>query len=160
MIRLPFPTLVGPKCLRLAEIVNNAGASNRRKKNGREGDPKKTSQGCLQQSEEDSLEGGIEEGHGVSISSRQIVSTAIGVQEAVAPISGVNFLLGDDALEDVDEYAANRKAPAAKILEAEEIFEIQEALGLNFVEGKEVTVTRLVDLEDRDREKMGRTKEV
>jgi hypothetical protein len=68
--------------------------------------------------------------------------------------------LGDDALEDVDEYAANRKAPAAKILEAEEIFEIQEALGLNFVEGKEVTVTRLVDLEDRDREKMGRTEEV
>ncbi|WJX34252.1 hypothetical protein P8452_22381 [Trifolium repens] len=160
MSRLPFPTLVGPKCLRLAEIVNNVGASNRRKKNEREGDSKKTFPGSLQQSDEDSLEGGTDEGQEVSISSQQNVSTAIGVQEVVAPISGVNFLLGDEALEDVDEYVVKRKAPEAKILEAEEIFEIQEALGLNFVEGKDVTVTRLVDLEDRDREKMGRIEEV
>jgi hypothetical protein len=144
----------------LAEIVNNAGASNRRKKNEREGDSKKTFPGSLQQSDEDSLEGGTDEGQEVSISSQQNVSTAIGVQEVVAPISGVNFLLGDEALEDVDEYVVKRKAPEAKILEAEEIFEIQEALGLNFVEGKDVTVTRLVDLEDRDREKMGRIEEV
>ncbi|MCI35429.1 hypothetical protein A2U01_0056650, partial [Trifolium medium] len=34
--RLPFPNMMGPKCLRLVEVVNSVDASRRRKKSDRE----------------------------------------------------------------------------------------------------------------------------
>jgi hypothetical protein len=44
--------------------------------------------------------------------------------------------------------------PNAKKLEAEQLFEIQIQLGIDFNEGKEAAVDRLLKMEDRDRQKM------
>ncbi|WJX79987.1 hypothetical protein P8452_63042 [Trifolium repens] len=51
--RLPFPSLVGPKCLRLVEMVNNVAGSSRRKKNGSRMECSDSSQ----QNDEASVEG-------------------------------------------------------------------------------------------------------
>jgi hypothetical protein len=78
----------------------------------------------------------------------------------VIPNSGINYILGEEALEDVDGFVLNRNGSEAKRSEAEVILEIQTDLGLNFVEGKEATVERLIELEDRDRAKMVVNEEV
>jgi C4-type Zn-finger protein len=64
--------------------------------------------------------------------------------------------LGYEALENVEDFVTNRNDSEAKRQEATLILEIQDDMGLNFVEGKEALVEHLVELEERDREKLAR----
>jgi hypothetical protein len=159
MSRLPFPSLVGPKCLRLVEVVNSVGASCRRKKIARE-------EGRIQDTQQQSqADHSVREGEEDEIcsenraDSQQNLIDDIALQRENRGISGVNLIMGNDSLEDVGGFIQNRKGTEAKRLEAEEILEIQEALGLTHTEGKEMTVKKLEELEDRDREKMARDEE-
>ncbi|WJX67034.1 hypothetical protein P8452_51533 [Trifolium repens] len=153
--RIPFPNLVGHKCLRLLEVVNRVGACSMRKRNGiEEGRQKATSEG---EQREDSVDFEEERDNSSVANLLPHQFSPENVPEAEVsevPNSGVNHIFGDDDLVDVDGFTLNRQGPRAKRLEAEEILEIQNALGLNFVEDKETVLNQLVDLEDRDREKM------
>jgi hypothetical protein len=157
--RLPFPGVVGPKCLRLVEIVNSVGVNSRRKKSGRGDASSNESKGTTQQSEDFRA---VEETGIVLEEYRDLIPTPCdtnNAQDVNVPISGINYLIGEDDLEDVEGFVTNRIALVAKRLEAEQILEIQTDLGLNFCEGKEVLLDQLVELEDRDRVKLGRLEE-
>jgi acid phosphatase class B len=73
--------------------------------------------------------------------------------------SGVNLILGEDSIEDIDGFKEGRTEAVNKTLEAEKIFQIQSDLGLNFVEDKDNSVTRLITLEDREREDLNKYQE-
>jgi hypothetical protein len=146
-------------------MVNNVAGSSRRKKNGSRMECSDSSQ----QNDEASVEGefvGSQEAR--SENSLAIAETVVAPDSVVPnsapavviPNSGINYILGEEALEDVDGFVLNRNGSEAKRSEAEVILEIQTDLGLNFVEGKEATVERLIELEDRDRAKMVVNEEV
>jgi hypothetical protein len=134
--RLPFPNMVGPKCLRLMEVVNSVGASCRRRKISREARSKSGSVN------DDQL-GNIDE-----------TEEATEVQQQPPTNSGLNFILGENSVEDVEGFLANQKDPNVKKSEAAQLLEIQSELGINFVESKEQSEARLVEMEVRDGEKL------
>ncbi|GAU23742.1 hypothetical protein TSUD_128460 [Trifolium subterraneum] len=128
--RLPFPNMLGPKCLRLMSTVNGVGSSRRSKKSEGEGRSKKESNHLRQK--------GVAATEDVNTQSHEI--SLVPATEALhgASSSGVNLILGDDSLEDLEGYETNREGTEAARLEAERILEIQEDLGLSFAERKEV----------------------
>jgi hypothetical protein len=148
--RIHFPNLVGPKCLRLLEVVNSVGACSTRKKNGMEEGRQKVISEIEQREAEDEVEGERDNIGEANLMSYQILTETV----PEFPNSGLIHILGDEDLADVDGYISNRQGPVAKRLEAEEILEIQTDMGLNFVEDKEKILNNLVELEDMDKEKM------
>jgi hypothetical protein len=84
----------------------------------------------------------------------QIQNGELGSINSVPIQSGLNILLNEADLEDVDGFVNNRKESIAKLSEAEQIFQIQSELGLNFVEGEQQSVVRLMELEERDRKEL------
>jgi hypothetical protein len=149
LTRFPFPHLVGPKCLRLVEVVNSVSGSSRRKKGGKEVSMKRA-----ELTELDGVE--VQLTTTVVEDSLPQVSTEVGVgiQAVVGNQSGVNLILEGDSGDEVEELITNRKDPVSKRQEAEKILEIQSDLGITFHEDKNTTVDRLLVLEDRDREKL------
>jgi hypothetical protein len=124
----------GPKCIRFAEAVNKAGV-------------------ILKKRAVHSVEGG-------DSSSREAGPVEVTVSPSGVPgapqQSGVNFIMGEDDLEDVDGFIAKREEPVAKISEAELILQIQSDLGLNHVEGIQASVDNLIQLEDRNRAELNK----
>jgi hypothetical protein len=85
----------------------------------------------------------------------EAVVSPVGVTDATQQ-SGVNFIMGEDDLEDVEGFIAKREEPIAKISEAELIVQIQSDLGINYAEGAQASVDNLVQLEDRDRAELNK----
>jgi hypothetical protein len=148
--RLPFPQIGGPKCLRFAEAVIQAGGPSRRRKGVSEGRDGASSTGQNMN--------GLEP-PGVDSTPKQIIEGDQQSIPAETSQSGVNLILGEDSIEDIDGFKEGRTEVVNKTLEAEKIFQIQSDLGLNFVEDKDNSVTRLITLEDRDREDLNKYKE-
>jgi hypothetical protein len=119
----------GPKCIRFAEAVNNAGV-------------------VLKKRVVPLGEGGVSSSRAAD--PVEAVVSPVGVTDATQQ-SGVNFIMGEDDLEDVEGFIAKREEPIAKISEAELIVQIQSDLGINYAEGAQASVDNLVQLEDRDR---------
>jgi hypothetical protein len=141
------------------EVVNSVGASCRRKKCVREEGRNQDSQ---QQSQADHIVREGEEDDFCSESRAEPQKNLLvdfELQKEIGGNSGVNFIMGNESLEDVEGFILNRSGTEAKRLEAEEILEIQEALGLTHTEGKEILMKKMEELEDRDREKMDRDEE-
>ncbi|MCI66953.1 hypothetical protein A2U01_0088211, partial [Trifolium medium] len=46
--------------------------------------------------------------------------------------SGLQVLMGEQSLQDVEGFLAARDDPGGRLLEAEKLFEIQQDLGLSF----------------------------
>jgi hypothetical protein len=139
---LPFPHLMGPKCLRL---------SCRRKKGEKEGSSKNV---MLMVENGGDSERSLKEAPTNGPQTSDIEGSA--TSQRVAPQSGVNFILGEELLEDIDGFENNIREPVAKRLVAEQILAIQTDLGLTFQEDNNTTVNRLMELEDRDREQLAR----
>jgi hypothetical protein len=153
----------------LEEMVNSVAGNCRRKKSGQLKGSRMESSDSSQENGEASVEGEFvvsqEVRAEISPVNAEIAAVPddvipISVPEAVVPNSGINFILGDEALEDVDGFVLNSNGPEAKRSEAEVILEIQTDLGLNFREEKEATMVRLMELEVRDRAKMAVDEEV
>jgi hypothetical protein len=68
--------------------------------------------------------------------------------------SGMNMILGEEDLEDVEGYVTRRQEVPVQIAEAEHIIQIQTDLGLNFATSDTTMVPRLMGLEDRDRKEV------
>jgi hypothetical protein len=121
----------GPKCIRFAEAVINAGATSKRRF-------APTEKGVAERS--------------LEVEPVEVTGRIEGEGVFVEPgLSGMKVVMGEEDLEDVEGYVRNREDPIAKVSEAELILQIQSDLGLNFVEGVNATVENLKKLEDRDR---------
>jgi hypothetical protein len=153
--RLPFPQMMGPKCLRLVEVVNSVSGSSRRKKTTAKGE------GVQNQvlTEDQSVEGNLVERSVGDLRPQIGVEVANAVPGVEVPPSGVNFIFEGKLREGGEDDMSCRAEPVKKLSEAEHILEIQDSLGLKFQEGKEKTLERLLDLEDRDSSKLEASKE-
>jgi hypothetical protein len=152
--RLPFPQMLGPKCLRLVEVVNSVSGSSRRKKMAK-GDETQTQLLSDDQSEEVNC---VERMVGV-VGTQTDTEGVIEAMGGEVPPSGVNHILEDDMGEGGDLALNCQSGQINKLSEAEHILEIQDSLGLKFQEDKAKTLGRLVELEDRDRSKLEASKE-
>jgi hypothetical protein len=65
--------------------------------------------------------------------------------------SGVNLLLSEDSLQDVEGYKVARENPEAKILEAQKLLCEQKKVGFSFDQNEEAPIGKMVDMEVRDR---------
>jgi hypothetical protein len=104
--------MVGPKCLRLVEIVNSVGATSRRKKSNRD-EREEGIQLNEDKDEEESqlaLEAKTNTNSVASLTEDDLMVVPVGN----VPNSGVNFILGEEVLEDVDAFVVNRQGAEAK----------------------------------------------
>jgi hypothetical protein len=67
------------------------------------------------------------------------------------PQSGVNLLLNENSLLDVEGFAASRDNPQVRILETAKLMKGQEELGFNFGHNLEEPRERMIGMEVRDR---------
>ncbi|KAK2424052.1 hypothetical protein QL285_034450 [Trifolium repens] len=142
--RLPFSQLVGPKCLRLMEVVNSVSGSYRKKRNTvGVGETSMDSIEDENQEPESSIR--------VVNQSDLLPRSGDGKEHTQERInqSGVDLIIGEVFGE--DELMHDRNVPGSIRLEAEQILEILEVLGMKFNERKNATVERLIELEERDR---------
>jgi hypothetical protein len=65
--------------------------------------------------------------------------------------SGLNLLLCEDSLQDVDGYIEARNNPEAKALEAQKLLCEQKKVGFSFDQNVVAPIGRMMDMEDRDR---------
>jgi hypothetical protein len=167
-VSTPFPHLFGPKCLRFAEVINNTTPA--RKTRGLKGSMSSSLKSHTQLSEEvgrlvqvevggiSSLlecEGGeqpVAEQHhdpqGLNL------SVCLPFQSGNVSNSGMRMILDEDALNDVDGFIDGRDSPSVMKTEALKLLENQQELGFNFATTEEESISRMVNMEVRDREKM------
>jgi hypothetical protein len=81
-----------------------------------------------------------------------ILEVVLPFQQPTHTQSGVDLLLREESLYDVDGYLASRANPSSKALEAEKLLSDQQHLGFNFDQQPEEIIGRMVVMEDRDRE--------
>jgi hypothetical protein len=144
--RLPFPHLVGPKCLRLMEVVNSVSASCRKKR---------STTGLGETSfESTEVAGEASNKGGEQLELVPRPDDGGDPSQVMATQSGVALILGEGLGDGTDDLVTGRNESGDLRSDAEQILEIQEALGLKFNEEKGVTVDRLVELEERDRAKL------
>ncbi|MCI38801.1 hypothetical protein A2U01_0060030, partial [Trifolium medium] len=79
--------------------------------------------------------------------------------QATVSQSGVELLLREESLQDVDGYIAARVSSIAKNLEAEKLLTIQKELGMKFDSREAVPIGRMVNLEVRDRDEFEKRQE-
>jgi hypothetical protein len=143
----PFPSLLGPKCFRLAEIINHGGLSLNRRKGAESGASSRRSNEEL---------GPVNSGELVVVDSIQNMEgveleVVLPCQNNFASTSGVQHLLGEDSLGDLDGFIAERDNPLVQELEAEKLLTEQKGLGMHFNQRDDPPVPKMVDLEVRDR---------
>ncbi|WJX69159.1 hypothetical protein P8452_53444 [Trifolium repens] len=158
---LPLASLLGPKCLRFAGMVNNNISLVKRR----------NMVGSLEMSPSDSGSKAsiVQEGQGDVVLAGQvadlernderpqlledpILEVILPFQQGPQPQSGVNLLLRDESLQDVEGFLAARDNPEGKILEAQKLLDEQLQLGFTFDHQVEKPIARMVGMEDRDRE--------
>jgi hypothetical protein len=169
--RLPFPSMAGPKCMRLVGMINGSGLPPvRRRKGGGEG--RTTSDSSLNSEEHQLAPGAGEQPATVEVEAVDDERVAIGsdapgiVLEVVLPAptpisgqSGVQLVMGDHSLHDVEGFLASRGDPGGALLEAENLIQLQQDLGVSFNPNEQVPIDRLLQMEDRDRKDLAKWQE-
>jgi hypothetical protein len=151
----PLTSMLGPKCLRFAGIVQNGGLRQRKRSSV--------------MSESSSPSSGFDVSKGVNpptpIDADQEclesvrnpegfeLTVVLPFERAQPQVSGVNLLLGADSLIDVEGFVADRDNPIIQHAEAEKLLLVQQGLGMHFEAGEIDPINRMVTMEIRDREK-------
>jgi hypothetical protein len=73
--------------------------------------------------------------------------------------SGVQALLNEGSIHDVDGFIASREDPVCRVQEAEKVIEVQQDLGISFDPNDQPPVDRLITMEDRDRKELANWQE-
>jgi hypothetical protein len=73
--------------------------------------------------------------------------------------SGVDLLLCEDSIHNVEGFITGRENPEAKFLEAQRLLVEQETVGLNFDQREAAPIGRMVDMEVRDRVEFSKNQE-
>jgi hypothetical protein len=172
--KIPFPSILGPRCLSFAEAINKNSFLMNRKRNGGVQNyvpmdstlkPVNQQNSCFGQDGGDVNQVEDRESDAADVvpcTPTEVVEsqTSKGIQlEVVLPIhppshsqSGVELLLREDNVQDVEGFFAARATPEAKRLEAQKLLSLQNEVGFSFKQHEESTIEKLIELEDRDRE--------
>jgi hypothetical protein len=162
-----FPSLLGPKCLRFAEVIGNSVLLQKKR---RMSELASQSSESLIQSPGDIVTlsvGGdladsvVEIGEELPVEvERQLevqemeLTVCLSFHKEPSTNSGICFLLNEDFLKDVDGFIEARSSTKVIELEADKLLEKQQELGVNFNLEEDVPVVRMVKMEARDRSKM------
>jgi hypothetical protein len=173
----PLSSLLGPKCMRFADVVNKNRRRNQVNKSYALQDSNLWSEGSVDKGEsiEDSpkpLSNSIDTSEGDSShNSSSAGEGSLSPQglnlEVVLPFhsefqsqSGVNLLLNEDSIHDVNGFAITRDNPEAIALEAQKLMSEQKKVGFTFDPQEEVPTDRMVTMEVRDRAEFLKSQEV
>ncbi|MCH86280.1 DUF4283 domain protein [Trifolium medium] len=168
IMRLPFPSMAGHKCLRLVEAISGASRPIRRRKTVAEDDPTRLDVSSISETGDKcgqhSLEGGSMHSSSTSEGATQSIpgiDLTVVLHSRNPPVShsGVQLLLGEHSLQDVDGFLTSRDDPVCKTLEAEALITVQQDLGILFNSADEIPTDRLINLEDRDRNELAKWQE-
>jgi hypothetical protein len=169
----PISSLLGPKCLVFAGLVNNNNCLVKRMSNSAcsestTSEPRSNAP-ILQEvrsSSKEILHNQVTEvGYVNSMGSQPndaqqqeaqgspglVLEVVLPFQQSNQAQSGVNLLLRDESLHDVEGFLATRDNPETKMLEAKRLMREQQELGLSFDQNAEESIGRMVGMEDRDR---------
>jgi hypothetical protein len=169
-VRLPFPEMMGPKCLRFAGVINGGTLPMRRKKSKADEAANRGGHESNSMDGSGSREsGGEEEGflEATSVVDGEARLEHPGIELTVdlsTPISqigqsGVQALLNEGSIHYVDGFIASREDPVCRVQEAEKLIEVQQALGISFDPNDQPPVDRLITMEDRDRKELANWQE-
>jgi hypothetical protein len=162
--QIPFSTLLGPKCLRFAGVVNNNNVLVKRRVNPDQSEQSSDGETSApqvmhesggstemgSQSQELVVEQTIEH-RGPGDSQDFNLEVVLPFHQPQQPQSGVNLLLNENSLHDVEGFAASRDNPQVRILETAKLMKGQEELGFNFGHNLEEPRERMIGMEVRDR---------
>jgi hypothetical protein len=73
--------------------------------------------------------------------------------------SGVQLVMGDHSLHDVEGFLASRGDPGGVLLEAEKLTQLQQDLRVSFNPNEQVPIDCLLQMEDRDRKDLANWQE-
>jgi hypothetical protein len=170
--QIHFASLLGPKCLRLAGVINNNCALVNRRR----------TQGGIYSNSEDSNDGSAgsegrgekqpevrseEEGECVRVVGNDQdvlvedvgdpkpqeldVTVVLPFQQGTQSSSGVDLILCEDSLLDVEGFVSARNNPEAKSQEVQKLLADQQELGFRFNQQQQLPADRMLAMEDRDR---------
>jgi hypothetical protein len=173
----PLSSLLGPKCMRFADVVNNNRRRNQANKSSSLLDPNLCSDSSVEKGESieettkslstsaDTSEG--DSGPNPSSAGDGSHSPQDLNLEVVLPFhsefrsqSGVNLLLNEDSIHDVNGFALARDNPEAIALEAQKLMSEQKKVGFTFDPQEEVPTDRMVTMEVRDRVEFSKSREL
>jgi hypothetical protein len=168
---IPFPSLLGPRCLRFAGVINNGVLLQKKKRSV--GSVSETAESETQLSDGGTLgsEAGatqvIQEGefatqpvlHQQQLTQGFELSVVLPFHCEATTDSGVRHILNEDSLQNVDEFVAARGDPSVMKLEAEKLLSNQQEFGVNFDSREILPVARMVNMEVRDRSKLSLAQE-
>jgi hypothetical protein len=161
----PFHPLLGPKCLRFAEAINNSMPTRKIRRSKGSVLSSMESQANLSESVggevgldrvPDSVEGvGVEQccpehhhdSQGLSL------SVCLPFPVAITTDSGLRQLLNEDSIKDVEGFLEAHDSPTVQKLEAQKLLCNQQEVGINFDAKEALPINRMVNMEVRDREK-------
>jgi hypothetical protein len=141
----PIQSLLGPKCLRLAGIIQNGCLAVSRRRVSEVSSPSR-------RSADD-----VESNCSVRQANTEVVQNSQGLDlEVVLPFatgttSGVHHLMGEDSLGDLEGFVAARDNPMVQEKEVEVLLKEQKDLGMIFDQRTDNPVSRMVTMEVRDR---------
>jgi hypothetical protein len=138
-----FNSLGVPKCIKLVEVLKEAGPMVRKRRQaeaevaatGDEGDEDEATTGSLMESD------------------GNIPSTSRLVRVSSTPASGINHIAGSDMSFVPDSLPQNQTEEKGKLIEAAKLLNIQLEVGFNFEEASTQTLKYLVEQENCDRAK-------
>jgi hypothetical protein len=176
-------TLLGPKCLRFAEMVNNSSGLLKKRRNGEVNDSVNSqasptplvapgSSVFMEDSKSHTTVHSSSNDENPDVVPATIFpeerphSPPSMVLEVVLPFhcetraqSGVDLLLCEDSIHNVEGFITGRENPEAKFLEAQRLLVEQETVGLNFDQREAAPIGRMVDMEVRDRVEFSKNQE-
>jgi hypothetical protein len=176
-------TLLGPKCLRFAEMVNNSSGLLKKRRNGEVNDSVNSqasptplvapgSSVFMEDSKSHTTVHSSSSDENPDVVPATIFpeerphSPPGMVLEVVLPFhcetraqSGVDLLLCEDSIHNVEGFITGRENPEAKFLEAQRLLVEQETVGFNFDQREAAPIGRMVDMEVRDRVEFSKNQE-
>jgi hypothetical protein len=161
-IATPFPSLLGPKCLRFAEVIgNNKRRTSETASLSLESQIQSTSSVVVRSKMGEKTDVLVDKGGEAVIEEVQqqqvpemelMVCLPFGNSQRAD--SGIQHLLNEESLKNVDGFIETRESPRLIELEANKLLEDQQVLGVNFNLEKEVPVEKMVKMEARDKSKL------
>jgi hypothetical protein len=176
-------TLLGPKCLRFAEMVNNSSGLLKKRRNGEVNDSVNSeasptplvapgssvfmedskSHTTVHSSSNDENPDVVpatffpeERPHSPP---RMVLEVVLPFHCETRAQSGVDLLLCEDSIHNVEGFITGRENPEAKFLEAQRLLVEQETVGFNFDQREAAPIGRMVDMEVRDRVEFSKNQE-
>jgi hypothetical protein len=157
----PFPSLLGPKCLRFAEVIGNSRRMTSEIASlSVESQIQSSSSVAALPEMGEKVDALVDKGCETDLeevqqqqSPEMELTVCLPFHTDQTADSGIQHLLNEDSLKNVDGFIEARESPRVIELEATKLVEDQLVLGVNF-NTEEVPIERMVKMEARDKHKL------